>query len=274
MSTTGIVIRPKRLFHFRDLKELWDYKELLYFFSWRDLKVRYKQTVIGILWSILQPLVTMLIFSFFFGRLVGIPSDGVPYPIFVYTGLLFWQFFSDALNETSNCLLANQAIVTKVYFPRLILPVSAVMTKFVDFAIASMVLVGLMFYYGYTPHLTGLLVLPILLILTFMAAVGLGLFLASINVKYRDVRYALPFFIQLMLFITPVIYPASIAGTYSKILALNPMMGVIQSARSALLGTTPLNWTLIATSAITGLTLLIIGLIYFKKTERYFADVI
>jgi lipopolysaccharide transport system permease protein len=274
MSTAVTVIRPKRLFHLSDLKELWNYRELLYFFSWRDLKVRYKQTVIGVLWSILQPLITMLVFTFFFGKLVGIPSDGVPYPIFVYTGLLFWQFFSDALNETSNALIANRAIITKVYFPRLILPVSAVLTKFVDFAISSIILVGLMIYYGYTPNLSGLLILPLLLVLTFMSAIGLGLLLSAVNVKYRDVRYALPFFIQLLLFVTPVIYPASIAGAYSKVLALNPMMGVIQSARAALLGTTPINWTLILTSFIAGLVLLMIGLAYFKKTERYFADVI
>lgn len=274
MSTVTTVIRPKRLFHLSDLKELWKYRELLYFFSWRDLKVRYKQTVIGVLWSVLQPLITMIVFSFFFGKLVNVPSDGVPYPIFVYTGLLFWQFFSDALGETSNSLLANKSIITKVYFPRLLLPISTVLTKFVDFIIASIILVGLMLYYGYAPHLSGFLILPLLLLLTFMAAIGLGLFLSAVNVKYRDVRYALPFFIQLLLFITPVIYPASIAGKYSKILALNPMMGVIQSARAALLGATPLNWTLILTSFIACLVLLILGLTYFKKTERYFADII
>lgn len=274
MSTATTVIRPKRLFHLSDLRELWNYRELLYFFSWRDLKVRYKQTFLGVLWSILQPFVTMVVFSFFFGKLAGIPSDGVPYPIFVYTGLLFWQFFSDALGETSNSLLANKAIVTKVYFPRLILPVSSVITKFIDFAIASVILIGMMFYYGYTPNLAGLLILPLLLALTFMSAIGLGLFLAAVNVKYRDVRYALPFFIQILLFVTPVIYPASIAGAYSKFLALNPMMGVIQSARAALLGTTPVNWSLIGVSAVVGAALLVFGVAYFKKTERYFADII
>ncbi len=274
MSTSVTVIRPKRLFHLSDLKELWNYRELLYFFSWRDLKVRYKQTAIGVLWSILQPLITMLVFSFFFGKLAGVPSDNVPYPIFVYTGLLFWQFFSDSLGDTSGALLNNQAIVTKVYFPRLILPVSTIVTRFVDFCISATILVGLMFYYGYTPRLENIAIVPLLLVLTFMAAMGLGLFLSAINVKYRDVRYALPFFIQLLLFVTPVIYPASIAGQYSKILALNPMMGVIQTARAALLGTTPINWTLVLTSFLTGLFLVIIGLYYFKRTERYFADVI
>ena len=274
MSTVETVIRPKRLFHMSDLKEIWNYRELLYFFSWRDLKVRYKQTAIGVIWSVLQPFITMIVFSVFFGKLAQIPSDGVPYPIFVYTGLLFWQFFSDGLNETSNSLIANKAIVSKVYFPRLILPISSVITKLVDFLIAAIILVCLMFYYGYTPHLGGLLMVPLLLVLTFLAATGLGLFLAALNVKYRDVRYALPFFIQIMLFITPVIYPASIAGRYSTVLALNPMMGVIQSARAALLGTTPINWVLILSSLITGLALLVVGMIYFKKTERYFADII
>ncbi|MFA6404806.1 MAG: ABC transporter permease [Candidatus Paceibacterota bacterium] len=273
-NTTLTVIKPKRLFHLSDLKELWNYRELLYFFSWRDLKVRYKQTAIGVVWSILQPFITMVIFSIFFGKLAGIPSDGVPYPIFVYTGLLFWQFFADALGETSNSLIANKAIITKVYFPRLILPVSSVVTKFVDFAIAAIILIGLMFYYGYTPNLVGLLILPLLLLLTFMIAIGLGLFLSAVNVKYRDVRYALPFFIQLLLFVTPVIYPASIAGKYSYLLAFNPMMGVIQGARAALLGTTPINWLLILASAVGCVIVLTIGIIYFKKTERYFADII
>ncbi|MCR4313204.1 MAG: ABC transporter permease, partial [Candidatus Roizmanbacteria bacterium] len=206
--------------------------------------------------------------------LLKIPSDGIPYPIFVYTGLLFWQFFSGALSETSNVLIANQSIITKVYFPRLILPLSSVSTKFVDFAIAAVILVGMMFYYGYTPHLSGLLIIPLLLLITFMAAVGGGLFLASVNVKYRDVRYVLPFFIQILLFLTPVIYPASIAGKYSWILALNPMMGVIQNARAALLGTAPVNWLLLGISFMACAVLLVIGVIYFKKVERYFADII
>jgi len=268
------IIKPKKLFSFGDLKEVWDYRELLYFFTWRDLKVRYKQTAIGILWAVFQPFITMVVFTIFFGGLLNIPSDGVPYPIFVYTGLLFWQFFSTALSDTSNVLITNQAIITKVYFPRLLLPLSSVMTKFIDFAIASIILVGMMIYYGYTPNLIGLLIIPLLLLITFMASVGLGLFLASINVKYRDVRYALPFFIQILMFVTPVIYPAGIAGKYSWILALNPMMGVIQSARAALLGTTVLNWTLVCISLVATFLLMIIGIYTFKKTERYFADII
>lgn len=268
------IIKPKKLFSFSDLKEVWDYRELLFFFTWRDLKVRYKQTAIGALWAIFQPFITMVIFSVFFGGLLKISSDGVPYPIFVYTGLLFWQFFSSALSDTSNILISNQAIITKVYFPRLILPLSSVMTKFIDFGIAAVILIGMMIFYGYTPHLSGLFIIPLLLVITFMISTGLGLSLASINVKYRDVRHALPFFIQMLMFITPVIYPASIAGKYSWILAFNPMMGVIQSARAALLGTTVLNWTLVSISLIATFILMLIGIYTFKKTERYFADII
>lgn len=272
--TKETIIRPKKTFSLEDIREIWRYKELLYFFVWRDLKVRYKQTLIGISWAIFQPLITMVVFSVFFGGLAKVPSDGVPYPIFVYVGLLFWEFFSNSLSETSNTLIANQAIITKVYFPRLILPVSSVITKFIDFLIATVILIGLMIYYGFIPHLSGLLIIPLLLIITFMASVGLGLFLASINVKYRDVRYALPFFIQIMLFITPVIYPASIAGRYSYLLAINPMMGVIQTARAAILGTSPVNWTLVSISLGGTFLLMIFGIYFFKKTERYFADII
>ncbi len=274
MPTATTVIRPKKTLSWEDAREIWRYKELLYFFTWRDLKVRYKQTAIGILWSVFQPLVTMVVFSVFFGGLLRAPSDGVPYPIFVYTGLLFWQFFSGALSETSGVLISNQAIITKVYFPRLVLPLSAVITKLVDFGIAALILVGMMVYYGYTPHLAGLLVVPLLLFIAFMAAVGGGLFLAAVNVKYRDVRFVLPFFIQILLFITPVIYPASVAGSRSWILAINPMTGVIQNARAALLGTAPINWLLIALSFVACLLLLAVGAIYFKKVERYFADII
>lgn len=268
------IIRPKKTFSWNDIKEIWQYRELLYFFTWRDLKVRYKQTAIGALWAIFQPFVTMIVFSVFFGKLAGMPSDGIPYPIFVYVGLLIWQFFSSALSDTSNCLVGNQSIITKVYFPRLILPIASTLTKLVDFFIASVILIGLMIYYHYTPNLAGLLILPLLLLISFAAATSVGLFLASVNVKYRDVRYALPFFIQLLLFLTPVIYPPSIAGQYSWILALNPMTGVIKAARSALLGGAPINWELLVISGVTCFILLVIGVIYFKKTERYFADIV
>jgi len=274
MNTKVTTIKPKKTFSLDDFKELWRFKELFYFLTWRDLKVRYKQTFIGVLWALFQPFTTMVIFSVFFGQLAKIPSDGIPYPIFVYTGLLIWQFFSGSLGEISNSLIANKAIITKVYFPRLILPISAVITKFIDFLIASFILIGLMIYYGYTPNLTGLLILPLLLIITFITATGIGLFLAAVNVRYRDVRYILPFFIQMMLFITPVIYPASITGKYSWILALNPMTGVIKAARAAILGNAPINWTLLAISSFAGIIMTIIGIIYFKKAERIFADIV
>ena len=268
------VIRPKKTFSIADITELWRYRELLYFFSWRDLKVRYKQTAIGVAWAIFQPFMTMVVFSVFFGGLAHMPSDGVPYPIFVYTGLLFWQFFSSSLTDVSSSLITNQSIVTKVYFPRLILPLAVVVTHLVDFFVASIVLVGLMAYYGYLPHLSGIFVIPILLVIAFFAALGGGLFLASVNVKYRDVRYVLPYFIQILLFVTPVIYPSSIAGKYSWILAINPMTGVIKAARAAVLGTEPLNWLLLGLSLAAVTVLLVVGVVAFKKTERYFADLI
>lgn len=269
-----LIIKPKKDLSLDDLRELWNYRELLYFFTWRDLKVRYKQTALGILWAIFQPLVTMIVFSVFFGRLAGIPSDNIPYPIFVYVGLLLWQFFSSALLDTSNSLISNQAILTKVYLPRLILPISSVITKFVDFFFASFVLVGLMLYYRFLPNPKGIFLFPVLLFITFILSAGAGLFLAAFNIKYRDVRYILPFFIQLMLFVTPVIYPASIAGKYSWLLAINPMTGIIKAAQASILNTTPVNWTLLGISALSSIIILCIGLVYFKKTERYFADIV
>ena len=269
-----VIIRPKKIFGLGDFKELWQYRGLLYFFTWRDLKVRYKQTAIGVAWAIFQPFMAMVVFSIFFGGLAKMPSDGVPYPIFVYVGLLFWQFFSSSLTETSNSMVGNRAIITKVYFPRLILPLSAIFTHLVDFFVASIVLVGLMLYYDFTPHLSGILILPVLLILTFFAALGGGLFLAAINVKYRDVRYVLPYFIQMALFVTPVIYPPSLAGAYSWILALNPLTGIIKAARGAILDTEPINWFLLGISATAIIIMLVVGIVVFKKTERYFADII
>jgi lipopolysaccharide transport system permease protein len=268
------IIKPKKTLSIDDFKELWQYRELAYFFAWRDLKVRYKQTVIGVAWALFQPFITMVVFSIFFGQLAKMPSDNVPYPIFVFVGLLIWQFFSTALSDASNSMVGNQSIITKIYFPRLLLPISTVVTKFVDFFIASAILIGMMFYFHYTPHLIGLLILPLLLFISFMAATGGGLFLAAVNVKYRDVRYVLPFFIQMMLFVTPVIYPASIAGKYSWILAINPMTGVIKAAQAAILGNAPINWGLLGISFLTCLVILLVGIIYFKKTEKYFADVI
>jgi len=274
MNNSVIVIRPIKTLSLSDLTELWTFRELLYFLAWRELKVRYKQTVIGVLWAVFQPLATMLVFTLFFGTLLNIPSDGVPYPIFVYAGLLFWQFFSTALSDASNVLVSNQSIVTKVYFPRLALPISSVLTKVVDFAVAAVILAGMMIYYGYMPVLSGLVVLPLLVFITFFTALGSGLFLAALNVKYRDVRYVLPFFIQIMMYLTPVIYPASITHRFAWVLALNPMMGVIQVARAALLGTTPIEWSLLIESGLISILSLLVGVVYFKRVERHFADII
>jgi len=269
-----IIIKPKKTFNIEDLKELWQYRELIYFFTWRDLKVRYKQTAIGVLWAIFQPLIAMIIFTIFFGKLIGVDSDDIPYPIFVYVGLLFWQFFSNSLSQVSNSLVANKDVITKVYFPRLIIPISSTMALFIDFLVASCILVVLMIYYQYLPNLSGLLLLPILLLLSFMASLGLGLFLASLNVKYRDVRYVMPFFIQMLFFVTPVIYPASLTGIYSWFLAMNPMTGVIKAARASLLGNFPINWELLFISGLACFVILLVGIVFFNKTEKYFADIV
>jgi lipopolysaccharide transport system permease protein len=255
--------------------ELWRYKELLYIFVWRDVKVRYKQTAIGVLWAVFQPLATMVIFTVFFGRIAQIPSDNIPYPIFVYSGLLFWTYYLTALTNATNSLVENENIIKKVYFPRLILPISTAITPTIDFLVSLVVLFGLMAYYQYTPNILGILALPFLVIVSAVAASGLGLFLTSVNVKYRDVRYALPFFIQLLLYVTPVIYPITLVPEkFQWLLYLNPMAGVITVARSLLLGGTSIDWSLVGISVASAIFIFLLGIAYFKKTERFFADVI
>jgi lipopolysaccharide transport system permease protein len=269
------VIKPSsKIFSREDLVELWAYRELLYFFVWRDLKVRYKQTFIGVAWAILQPFTNMVIFSVFFGQVAKIPSEGIPYPIFVYVGLLFWQFFSSSLGDVSNSMVANQSVVNKVYFPRLFLPISGVLVHFVDFLISSFVLLFLMIYYQYVPSFFGIIHIPLLLIITFATALGMGLVLSAINVHYRDVRYALPYFIQLLLFLTPVIYPASILGSNAWLFSLNPMSGVISTARATILGISSVSYLSIAGATVMSFLILVIGLILFRRMERYFADII
>jgi len=270
-----IVIKPQKGWLNVDLKELWDYRELAYFFVWRDIKVRYKQTAVGALWAIFKPMIAMLIFAFFFGRFAKMPSDGVPYPIFVYIGLLLWNYFSFGLTLSSGSMVGNAGIIQKIYFPRLIVPFSSSLVGLVDFAIASVILIGIMLYYGYTPNIVGILYLPLLIFIAFLSSVGLGCFLAAVNVKYRDVRYVLPFFIQMMMFLTPVIYPVSMLGDKFKwVLALNPMAGVIETARGALLGIREVNWQLLSISIVVSIVLFVFGIFYFRKTERYFADII
>ena len=268
------IIPPKSLIAI-DFNELWRFKDLFYIFVWRDIKVRYKQTILGIGWAIFQPLLTMVIFTVFFGRLAKMPSDNIPYPIFVYTGLLLWNYFATALTNASNCLIENEGIVKKVYFPRLILPFSATLTPAIDFCFALIILFVLMFFFHFVPSILGIVLIPALLIISFLSAVGLGLFCSAVNVKYRDVRYILPFFIQLFMFITPVIYPVSIIPQKLQwLIFINPMAGVITLARSSLLHTAVVDWRLLAISLVSALVLLFFGISYFRKTERFFADVL
>jgi lipopolysaccharide transport system permease protein len=272
---TKIIIKPPKSWINIDFKELWSYKDLLYFFTWRDIKVRYKQTVLGVLWAIFQPFITMIVFSIFFGKFAKMPSDGIPYPIFVYTGLVLWTFFSQALTNASGSMTANQSMIQKIFFPRLLLPISSIFVCLIDLFIASLILVGMMFYYHSIPKTISIIMVPYLIFLTYLISLGLGLFLAAINVKYRDVRYIVPFFIQILLFLTPVIYPVSmLSDKYQWILNLNPMSGVIENIRASVLGQTAINWDSLLISTILALLLFIFGLIYFQKTEKYFADII
>lgn len=270
-----IIIKPKKGFSYADLKELWNYRELLYFLSWRDIKLRYKQTVLGIGWAILQPFVMMVVFSVVFGGIAKVPSDGIPYPIFAYAGLLFWNMFSNSLSNASQSLVSSSNIIQKVYLPRIMLPIASVAVTLADFFFSFMVFVGILIYYQFLPNLLGFLLIIPLLCITLVASAGLGLFLAALNVKYRDVRYALPFFIQLLIFVTPVIYPTSIVPEkYQWILALNPMTGVIETFKSAFLNTAGIDWTVLGISMIASIVFFAFGAWYFLKTEKIFADVI
>lgn len=272
MSQDAKIITAKVKFHFKDLLEVFEYRELLYFLTWRDLKVRYKQTIIGVAWVLFQPFISMVVFTIFFGNFAKMPTDGAPYPIFVFIGLLFWQFFSSSLSDISNCLISNQNIISKVYFPRIILPLSMIFTRLVDLMVASFILIILMVYYQFIPSLSGFVIFPILVTVSAIAALGLGLFFASLNIKYRDVRYILPFFIQLLMFVTPVVYSSSILGSYGWILALNPMAGVIKTARSEFLHSYATNWTQFGLSVIACLAVFIIGFLYFRAVEKYSVD--
>ena len=266
-------IKPSRGWVSLRLNELWEYRELLYFLVWRDIKVRYKQTALGALWAVLQPVMTMLVFSIFFGRLAKVPSDGIPYPVFVYTALLPWQLFAFALTESANSLVGSQNLIKKVYFPRLVVPISSVLAGVVDFAISFVVLLGLMAYYGIRP--TGaVLVLPLFVIFAVAAALSVGLWLSALNVQFRDVRYTIPFLTQFWMFATPVAYPSSLVPEHWRpLLGLNPMAGVVSGFRWALLGQRnapgPLLWVSIAAVVL----LLIGGLMYFRRMESTFADV-
>ena len=268
------IIEPKKGWIPIDFKEIWKYRELLYFLTKRDIKVRYKQTVLGGLWAIIQPLFSMLVFTLFFGKLAKVPSDGIPYPIFVYAGLLPWTYFANALSSSANSLIGSQNLVTKVYFPRLIIPASASLAGLLDFFIAMLVLAILMAYYQFLPG-TGILLFPVLVGLTFLCAVGVGLWLSALNVEYRDIRYAIPFLIQIWMFVSPVIYPVSmVEEKYQWMLAINPMGGVINAYRATLLGYKPIDWKLLCISAVIIVAMFLGGLYYFRRMEKTFADVV
>ena len=257
-----------------DLHELWQYRELLYFLTWRDIKVRYKQTVLGAAWAVIQPLFIMAVFSLFFGRLAGVPSDGLPYPVFAFCALLPWQLFAHALTESSNSLVGSQNLITKVYFPRLVVPISAVLGGLVDFAIAFVILLGMMFLYGIVPGWQ-ILALPGLVLLTVMTALGVGLWLSALNVQYRDVRYTINFLVQFWLFATPVAYPSSIVPVkWRALYGLNPMVGVVDGFRWALTGRPESPGMLLFVSVIVVSVLLVGGLYYFRRLEQQFADII
>lgn len=269
-----IVIRPSKGWVPLNLRDLWEYRELLYFLVWRDIKVRYKQTVIGAAWAILQPFLTMVVFSIFFGRLAGVPSDGIPYPVFAYTALLPWQLFAHALIESGNSLVANQQLITKVYFPRLVIPLSAVLAGLVDFGIAFIVLLGMLLYYGIVPT-AAVITLPFFLLFAIATALGVGLWLSALNVQYRDVRYTIPFLTQFWLFATPIAYPSSlIPEPWRSWYGLNPMAGVVEGFRWALLGKDGGTGSLIIVSTVVVSVLLIGGLAYFRRMEKTFADVV
>jgi len=268
------LIRPSHGWVPFNLRDLWEYRELLYFLVWRDVKVRYKQTALGAAWAILQPFLTMVIFSIFFGRLAGVPSDGIPYPLFTYTALLPWQLFSHALTESGNSLISNQQLITKVYFPRLAIPLSAVLAGLVDFGIAFLVLLGLLLYYGVLPTLA-IVTLPLLIILALATALAIGLWLSALNVEYRDVRHTIPFLTQVWLLATPIAYSSSLVPEPWRMLyGLNPMVGVVEGFRWALLGKSGEVGSLIWVSTAVVVFLLFTGLIYFRRMERTFADVV
>lgn len=256
------------------LRELWDYRELLYFLTWRDVKVRYKQTALGAAWAVIQPFFMMVVFSLFFGKLAGIPSDGIPYPVFAFCGLLPWQLFAHALTESSNSLVGNQNLITKVYFPRLVVPIAAVLGGVVDFAIAFVILLVMMLYFGIVPGWQ-IITLPAFILLAIMTALAVGLWLSALNVKYRDVRYTMNFLVQFWLFATPVAYPSSlIPEQWRWLYGLNPMAGVVEGFRWALLGKTDPPGALLGVSIAVVVLLMIGGLYYFRRMEQEFADVV
>lgn len=268
-----VVVRPVRGWVPLGLGELWAYRELLYFLTWRDVKVRYKQTVLGAMWAIIQPFVTMVVFSLFFGQLAKIPSDGLPYPLFSYAALVPWTFFANGLSQSSQSVAVASGLIKKVYFPRLAIPIAGVVSGLVDFVLAFAVLLGLMAYYGMRPT-AAVAWLPLFLLLALVTSLGVGMWLSAMNVQFRDVRYAVPFLTQIWLFVTPIVYPSSLLGEpWRTIYGLNPMAGVVEGFRWALLGTEGVPGPMLAVSAAGALLLLVTGAYYFRRMEQTFADV-
>ena len=269
-----VIIEPTRSWPSLHLGELWEYRDLIFFLAWRDISVRYKQTVLGAAWAIIQPFASMVVFSLIFGRLIGVPSEGLPYPIFSFAALLPWQMFSGAISNASNSVVGNANLISKVYFPRLAIPIASVLSPLVDFAIALVVLLGMMLYYRIS-FTWNALWLPMILLLALMTALGGGLWLSALNVQYRDVRHAVPFLLQFMLFASPVTYPSSLLpGRYQILYGLNPLVGIIEGFRWALLGRASAPGLQVAISALGTLALLASGLVYFKRMEATFADVV
>ena len=268
------VIEPSKGWVSLRLGALWRSRELLYFLVWRDVKVRYKQTLLGAAWAILQPVLTMVVFSIFFGKLARMPSDGVPYPLFAYVALVPWTFFANGLTLSSNSLVANQTLLRKVYFPRLVIPVSAVMAGLIDFGIAFVVLLGLAVRYGVSPT-ANMIWLPALVLLALVTALGVGLWFAALNVLYRDIQYVVPFLVQVWLYATPIVYPSSLVPErWRALYAINPMVGVVEGFRWALLGTGTAPGPMILVSAIAALATLVGGLFFFRRMEKSFSDVV
>lgn len=269
-----IILRPSRGWLSINFKELWRYRELVYFLTWRDIKVRYKQAVLGIAWAILQPIMTMVVFTVIFGTLLGTPSSDVPYALFSLTALLPWQMFSTALQRSSVSLVGNSNLITKVYFPRLAIPLASVLATLVDFLISFVVLLGVMAYFGYWPTWNMLWLLPLVL-LALLTALAVGLWSSALNVKYRDVQHMVPFIIQVWMYASPIVYPVETIpeGIWRTLYGLNPMMGVIQGFRWAILGGTPPNFTMLISGGMV-LILMISGLYYFRRMEKTFADIV
>lgn len=269
-----LIIRPKYGLLDLNWQELEEYRELLFFLALREIKIRYKQTIMGASWALLQPFFTMIIFTLIFSRLAHIPSDGIPYPIFSYSGLLLWTYFSNALSQSSNSLVNNAPLLSKVYMPRIFIPTAPCLSGLVDYGIAMSILAVMMVYYRFIPKLT-ILLLPLIVLLTLLLVAGIGYWLSSICVKYRDVQFILPFFIQLLMFVSPVIYPTNIVDENLRLLLyLNPMTGLINAHRACILGHVPVDFIGLAISAILTMVIFVSGIFYLKSTEKYFADLI